>query len=393
MKLVKNNLLKICLIFMMFLAGAVCIYSVVVYSGTTTEMMENTQQINTQRSNSSDSTAQQSAKNNLQTQTQRKDLTSGNQSTVQSQNQNTHTSTQNANIQYAPLLAIYALIFLSLFSWVYFVRGRIKTLSGDGKNDKLIIVTVLIVALLMRISLATVIQGYSGDISLFKSWATAAAKDFSNLYASSNNIDYPPLYIYILAIIGKLANIGIFSKYYILMLKLPSILADVATSLILYNLSKKRFSIQISLLLAAFYAFNPATFLNSALWGQVDSLFTLLVVLSFYFLSEKKITISAIFFALSILMKPQGIIFAPVLLYELVREISPKNFIKAALAGLVSVFVVILPFSYQHGFLWIFELYSGTIAKYPYASMNAFNFFSLIGGNMTNYNNTLLLFS
>lgn len=298
-----------------------------------------------------------------------------------------------ANIEYLPLLILYTILFSGLCIWIYDKKGTKQWAVVGQRNDKGVIFILLVVAFLMRVTLATAIQGYASDLALFRSWATAAASDFSNFYTGTTNCDYPPLYIYILAIIGKLTDIQVLNNYYILLLKLPSILADITTALVLYQLAKRTFSSQFSILLMTFYVFNPATFLNSAVWGQVDSFFTFLVVLAFYFLAEKKTNISTLFFVLSVLMKPQGIIFTPILFFELVRAKSVKKFLTAALVGVATVALIVLPFSYQHGSVWIFELYSSTISKYPYASMNAFNLFSLIGANFTNYNEILLFFS
>jgi Gpi18-like mannosyltransferase len=48
------------------------------------------------------------------------------------------------------------------------------------------------------------------------------------------------------------------------------------------------------MLISAFYIFNPAVFINSTLWGQVDSLFTLIVVTTIYLLTEKKLCFSTV---------------------------------------------------------------------------------------------------
>ncbi|WP_242832614.1 hypothetical protein [Clostridium saccharoperbutylacetonicum] len=91
-------------------------------------------------------------------------------------------------------------------------------------------------------------------------------------------------------------------------------------------------------------------------------------------------------------MKPQGIIFLPILFFELVRQSKIKNFMFSALAALVTILVIIIPFSInQQNPLWIVSLYTKTISEYPYASVNAFNFFSLIGGNYKSYNTNLFI--
>lgn len=92
-------------------------------------------------------------------------------------------------------------------------------------------------------------------------------------------------------------------------------------------------------------------------------------------------------------MKPQGIIFLPVLFFELVRQKNIVNIIKVVIIAAVTALVIILPFSSNLNVLWIFKLFSSTLSEYSYASVNAFNFFYLLGANYTEDSGTLFLFS
>ncbi|WP_459481976.1 hypothetical protein [Clostridium saccharoperbutylacetonicum] len=295
------------------------------------------------------------------------------------------------NTKYLFGLSIYSIVFLILCFGLYYLFRR-KKLEFDLKNEKILIMTLLLVGFLLRISASTLMDGYSGDINLFKNWAMTAANGLSTFYSSARQADYPPLYIYVLGLVGKIANTTMLNSYYVLLLKIPAITADVITSFIIYKLAKKYLNSVISIFLAAFYIFNPAVFIDSTFWGQVDSFFTLLIFIAIYLLHEKKYTFSSAMFAASILMKPQGIIFLPILFFELVRQRKIKNFIFSALAALVTILVIIIPFSInQQNPLWIVNLYTKTISEYPYASVNAFNFFSLIGGNYKSYNTNLFV--
>lgn len=297
------------------------------------------------------------------------------------------------NIKYFSVLSTYGVIFILLFSGVYYLIKR-KKLEINLKDEKLLIFTLLSVGFLLRIAASTIMDGYIGDISLFRNWAETAANGLSNFYSSARQADYPPLYIYVLGVIGKIASIDSLNSYYVLMLKIPSILADVVSSYFIYNLGKKYLSSIVGIFLGAFYLFNPAIFIDSVFWGQVDSFFTLLILLSLYILCEKRYALSAGMFAAAILMKPQGIIFLPILFIELVKKKDIKSFVYSAISALIMVLIVIIPFSLNNANpLWIVSLYTKTISEYPYASVNAFNFFSLIGGNYKNYNSQLFIFN
>ena len=80
-------------------------------------------------------------------------------------------------------------------------------------------------------------------------------------------------------------------------------------------------------------------------------------------------------------MKPQGIFFLPVLLFELIRQRSLKYFITVFTAGLGTMLVVAFPFALNQEPLWIFKLYLNTAGEYTSITMNAFNIFSLVGAN------------
>lgn len=286
-------------------------------------------------------------------------------------------STTNSGVSKGIL--IFAVLFLVMVigASISIFKKKIKTMC---ENKKIIVIFILAIGFLLRLAAATLMNGHN-DINLFKSWAETAAKDFAHIYSNGSNIDYPPLYLYILAGIGKLANISLLNKYYILFLKLPAILADIISAYLIYRLSEKYLRPTYSLLLASFYLFNPAVFINSTFWGQVDSFFTLLLILAVYFMSENKIPWTSVFFTLAVLMKPQGIIFLPILFFELVNQRDIKNFIKAGLSAVATTAIIILPFSLNNGITWIFKLYTGTVNEYPYGSVNAFNFFGLLGAN------------
>lgn len=284
----------------------------------------------------------------------------------------------------SPLL-IYAAIFLGLAAVAYYYFIYKKRKMDPGKA-KLIIESLLCAGLLLRIYAATLMTGHPYDINIFKNWAAAAANNLFQVYSTAGSNDYPPLYMYILFLIGKIGSIQVLSPYYMLLLKLPSIMADIAASYLVYKLARKHLSLELSILLAAFYIFNPAVFINSTFWGQVDSFFTLIVIGAVLALSEIRIGLSSVLFMAAVLMKPQGIIFLPVLFFELVRQKKLTYFIKAAVYALGTAVIIVLPFSLSNGdMLWIFKLFARTIGEYPYASVNAFNLFGLVGANFKYY--------
>lgn len=297
----------------------------------------------------------------------------------------------SSSSNYAWPLALYSIVFFALVTAAYIVMRKTK-FEIRLTDRKILLWSLLGTGLLIRIAAAPWIAGHPFDINLFKSWSGSAAADLTGFYLNGSS-DYPPLYVYILYVIGQLTNTAALSVYSTLLIKLPSILADAATAFLLYKAASKYLSYQAGLLIALFYLFNPAVLINSTFWGQVDSFFTLLVVAAIYLLSEGKLVWSTVILTLSVLMKPQGIIYLPVLFFALVASRRWSSWFAAAASAVLAMLIVVLPFSMGQDPLWLYDLYTGTVSEYPYASVNAFNFFAFLGANYTADSDTLLIFS
>ncbi|MCP3777786.1 glycosyltransferase 87 family protein [Paenibacillus sp. MZ03-122A] len=296
----------------------------------------------------------------------------------------------NSSSAYATPLAIFAALFFGAFVFIAY-RFRAREWKLGERNRGLMLWTVLGVGFFLRMAIAPWISGHM-DLMLFRNWATTAADSLSGFYTNGSS-DYPPFYIYILYVIGQIGSTDAFSPYMSVLLRLPNILADIVTAYMLYRLASKRVNYGISLGLAIFYVFNPAVFINSTFWGQVDSFFTMLIVGMIVLLVENRVGWSAVLFTVAVLMKPQGIIYGPVLFFELLRQRKIQPWLLSIGGAVVTTILVILPFSWGQEPLWLLDLYKGTVGEYPYASVNAYNFFALIGGNYTQDTTTLFLFS
>ncbi|UQZ84680.1 hypothetical protein SK3146_03935 [Paenibacillus konkukensis] len=295
----------------------------------------------------------------------------------------------SSSSKYAAGLALYAAIFIAAAGWAAYRLQR-RPLQLPRERRVLLLASLLGAGLLLRIAAAPWIPGHT-DLNLFRNWAMSAARDLSGFYLHGSS-DYPPLYMYVLYLIGKLASLTALSPYSALLLKLPSIAADIATAYVLYRIGRKLLSFEAGWLIAAFYIWNPAILINSTFWGQVDSFFTLIVVGGLWMLANRNIGRASALLAAAVLMKPQGIIYLPVLFFELIRQKRLKPWLIAAGSALAVALPVVLPFSAGQSPLWLLKLYTGTVNEYPYASVNAYNFFALLGANYTKDTTTLLWF-
>lgn len=291
------------------------------------------------------------------------------------------------NISMLVFLWIYILAVLLAYS---LLKRRKTPIIKEQVNFYLYI--LLSAALFIRLLFAPVIEGWPNDISANKYWAINAAKGLANFY-NSGWCDYPPLFIYVLSIVGKLASISWLQGNFTILIKLPSIIADIITAYLIYRMARSRLKTEYALLACGVYAFHPAVFLNSTIWGQVDSFFTMIIVAALIFHMKKNPGMAAVFFSAAILMKPQGVFFLPILLFELIKQRNFKYFITIFTAGLMTAVVIIFPFALTQEPLWIFKLYINTAGEYTSAVMNAFNIFGLAGANFADGSLVPFLFS
>jgi Gpi18-like mannosyltransferase len=377
MNISDKPVLKISALIVLLISGLLCVYTVWNYKGNTSVSQNRSGFNNTFKDNRTQPPVGDGHKSNRPNMP---NASMGSNRPMEAGHKQMGGASAGSGLKYNTQIIVYSTAFFILFAAGCFAISH-KKMRINPENAVILIWTFIGVGLFLRIAIAALIEGHPSDLNLFKNWASTASNNLLQVYSGSRSADYPPLYMYVLFLIGKIASITAINPYYTLLLKLPSIAADIITSILIYKLARKKLSLELSMLLAAFYIFNPAVLINSTIWGQVDSLFTLIIIAAVFMLTEKKIGISSALFAAAVMMKPQGIIFLPVLFFELVRLKKVKNFLKAAAIALCTALIIILPFSINMGFTWIFKLYSGTVGEYPYASVNAFNFFSLIGKN------------
>lgn len=152
---------------------------------------------------------------------------------------------------------------------------------------------------------------------------------------------------------------------------------------------KKNASANQAGLLMLLMAFNPAIFLNSAGWCQIDSVLSLLLMLVAYFAICGNWMAVMPIYMLAVLVKPQALMLGFLGLAAIVMAlIRDRKCWKPMLIGvglaLVTAVIVVLPFSVnQGGISWLIDKYAQTLSSYPYATVNTANFYYLFGCNWT----------
>ena len=261
------------------------------------------------------------------------------------------------------------------------VLARLQRQLSEHRGEAAIVVIVLAVSLLVRLLLSRFLPGDGVDIPLFSYWFDVAADRGIPGFYDAVRSDYPPFNIYIFWLFGKLAHVlgQDTSPFFV---KLPGNLFDLATAFLIFRFLRGRFSFKVSLAAMAIYAFNPATIFDLAVWGQMDSVYTFFMVASLYSALRSKYELSGGLLALAILTKPQSVVLLPVVAYIILRNGDWRRIIfTSAVFGAV-VYLVILPFNWDNPIAFVLDRYVRGDAGYnwyPFNSVNAYNFWALLG--------------
>ena len=299
------------------------------------------------------------------------------------------------------MAAAFVLIYKSMAKG----EAHVELMSSGG--SKMPIILMLAAALLVRLVVSFAVKGYKFDITCFTAWASHAAEvGMPKFYETIGFCDYPPGYMYVLWLIGKIGrlfNISSGSAAFAALVKLPSIIADLILTYVVYKMCAKRMSKRVTWTLTSLAAFSPLFVFMSSGWGQIDQLLAMCMFAAMYLFIEDKKILAGLVYGAAILIKPQALLIGPLFAVAYLMYIidsfgdkgrSPAVAIGKTLAAVVSavalIFVASLPFKGNQGLFWFLSKYFGTATSYNYASVEAFNLFALLGGNWVSADTELL---
>lgn len=157
-------------------------------------------------------------------------------------------------------------------------------------------------------------------------------------------------------------------------LKIPAVLADAAIAGLLCLWTARRTALQVGLIVGALYALAPPVIFDSAVWGQVESVFLLPLLLAVERARRGSVTAMAFWAALSVLVKAHAIMLAPLFAVVLfLRAGTDARLIgRAVAAAMAPVVLVLLPFGFaQAPAIW--EVYARSTSYYPFVQLNGFS--------------------
>lgn len=267
----------------------------------------------------------------------------------------------------------------------------------DEKSKIYIWISLIFISLIIRIYLSQ-FDGYNSDIWYFKTWSHAVYYNGFQWFYSAARSDYPPLYIYILWLVGFIykffnSSFDINTTTLTILIKIPANIIDIITSFLIFEIVKKYSEFRTALLIMVSYLFNPAIIYNSAIWGQVDSVNTIFILLTIFFMVSEKLELAAISMAIAILAKPQSLLIFPPFIILTIKILRLKFLsVKTQISKLIKIPIIFLgvfvalalPFYMKS--LKISDVYIKMIMpythgydEYPYTSLNAFNLWAFTG--------------
>ena len=190
---------------------------------------------------------------------------------------------------------------------------------------------VIVLAMALRIGL---FDFQSGDYRVFLSpWYDfivgngqfrALGYEFSN---------YSPPYLYLLTLATYLPLPKLYA------VKLISVSFDFLLALFVLLIVRLKYDHRVVWLSSFFAAlFAPTVFINSALWGQSDAIYTSMLVASVYFAIRQRSNWSLFFFSVALSFKLQAVfLFPPFVVLLLKRRVSSYSFLIIPVTYMVSI--------------------------------------------------------
>lgn len=225
-------------------------------------------------------------------------------------------------------------------------------------------------------------NGHGGDLGFWQNWVDQLA---TNGYQDFNG-NYPPIFIHWLYILGQLYNFigmtienNLFLKF---LSQLPVLISHLLLTGIIFKLLRRRTinkaHFHYAMLLTAL---NPAILFNGPIWGQIDIMPVIPVLLAIIFSFHPRLGLLTLpLYCLALLTKFQMIAFAPVFGIIFFRNIK-THLIGAGLS--IPVFVLaFLPSMISGSFVQAFKFaYINVLQQYGFTTMGASNIWILLTGN------------
>ena len=177
------------------------------------------------------------------------------------------------------------------------------------------IVLLFVMGIVLR---GIALPAISGDVQ----WAYIPWYDILKTHGmqaiGTNFSDYTPPYLYLLWLATLTSNF----LPSLVAVKLITIFADIVNTVLVYRIVKLKYPTGLKPILAsALFWILPTVMINSSLWGQTDSLYSLFLLACIYFLLIEKSSLCLVTFGIAFAFKAQAIFILPFLAILFLKKI------------------------------------------------------------------------
>ena len=235
--------------------------------------------------------------------------------------------------------------------------------------------------------------GFESDIGTFGAWAYRLnAVPLGEFYQKEYFCDYFPAYLYVLKFLGWFANLvqlplhGPGSQ---LLLKAPALVAHIIMMIQIsyfreplfkgFDLSDQKLGFAI-----IFCSLWPAQIQNIVFFGQCDAVFNLIAFNYICALRWNKLGKSALLWGLLCSFKPLAILLLPFTMFSFYwypKLRSLRSVIYFTVVSFITILSLHAPFWIDKPWQDFLDHLLNTSRSYPFATVNAFNLYFLMGLN------------
>ena len=214
------------------------------------------------------------------------------------------------------LFSALAYIVLADLLLVWARRERQELNARFSVTEYITLFVVLAAAMVARILSAVQVRGYDIDINDFTAWARDI-KDIgtSGFYTKVGFCDYPPGYLLVLlltSLFGQPTALGV---------KMPSVLCDLILATLIAVEGRKYTTTRKALAMGLLYLLCPVTVCTGAAWGQSDAVMALFLGFCVLLVLRHQWAAALPVYTISVLMKPQALMFGPLGVAALVLDL------------------------------------------------------------------------
>ncbi len=163
-----------------------------------------------------------------------------------------------------------------------------------------------------------------------------------------------------------------------LLIKLPGLLADLAAAALIYDRARRWLPPRRAAAVAALYACAPPIWMNSAWWGQVDSLLMLPLIAMVVLLEQSAGRWSWLCWTAALLIKPQAIVFAPLLFIATLRLHGSRGVAQGGALAILVFALSCVPLVAAGQGPGLMQAYLGSVGRFPMLTAGAYNLWYLV---------------